>query len=95
MRLTSIVATMYCAYAFAVLALLGFPGKHASKASYVAWISQTFIQLTMLSVIMVGQRLMADMHRAHHAEVKELHRQLHVHLGIKEATVKPRKKKNC
>jgi len=59
--LTRAVGTMTCAYLFACLALLGFPALAVwlgpSVAIYVTWISQCFIQLVMLSVIMVGQRV--------------------------------------
>lgn len=55
--LTSSVGTMWCAYGFTILAILGFPGFHATSAQWVQWISQTFIQLVMLSVIMVGQKV--------------------------------------
>jgi hypothetical protein len=56
--LTNGVASMWCAYAFAILAILGFPGLHASPTQWVQWISQTLIQLVMLSVIMVGQKVL-------------------------------------
>ncbi len=56
--LTRGVATMWCAYLFAILAILGFPGLGASPTQYVQWVSQTFIQLVMLSVIMVGQKVL-------------------------------------
>jgi hypothetical protein len=56
--LTKAVGTMLCAYVFALLAVVGFPGMGASPTAYVQWVSQTFIQLVMLSVIMVGQRLL-------------------------------------
>lgn len=57
--LTKAVGTMTCAYCFTLLAIAGFPyllGPGVSQ--YVQWISQTFIQLTMLSVIMVGQAIL-------------------------------------
>ena len=58
--LTKSVGTMVCAYLFALLAILGFPllpfGTTATQL--VQWTSQTFIQLTMLSVIMVGQTVL-------------------------------------
>jgi hypothetical protein len=57
--LTKSVGTMWCAYAFAILAIIGFPIGSASPRDYVVWLSQTFIQLTMLSVIMVGQNLLS------------------------------------
>jgi uncharacterized membrane protein len=56
--LTKSVGTMLCAYAFAVLAIIGFPGLQATPTQYVQWLSQTFIQLVMLSVIMVGQSVL-------------------------------------
>jgi predicted N-acyltransferase len=49
---------MICAYIFAVLAIIGYPGFHATATQWVQWISQTFIQLVMLSVIMVGQSIL-------------------------------------
>jgi hypothetical protein len=70
---------MWCALAFALLALAGLPA--ALKAgSFVAWLSQTFIQLVMLSVIMVGQRLQADQAKDHHAQ--QLAQHDHTHLTI-------------
>jgi hypothetical protein len=58
--LTTIVGTMWCAYAFAVLALFALPSAISSHDPMVMiqWISQTFIQLVMLSVIMVGQNIL-------------------------------------
>lgn len=57
--LTKAVGTMACAYLFALLAIAGFPGLLGPFASQmVQWISQTFIQLVMLSVIMVGQSVL-------------------------------------
>lgn len=57
--LTGIVGTMWCAYAFAVLAFVALPAALASGdvLAMVQWISQTFVQLVMLSVIMVGQNI--------------------------------------
>lgn len=59
--LTTIVGTMWCAYAFGVLALVALPQAIAKgdPITIVQWISQTFIQLVMLSVIMVGQNLIS------------------------------------
>lgn len=55
--LTNLVGTMVCAYVFAVLAIIGWPGTAATPTQWVQWVSQTFIQLVMLSVIMVGQKV--------------------------------------
>ncbi len=54
LALTNGVGTMWCAYAFAMLALIALPYVHTTL-QWIQWISQTFIQLVMLSVIMVGQ----------------------------------------
>ena len=56
--ITRAVSTMICAYFFAILAIFGFPGWHATPTQYVQWISQTFIQLVMLSILAVSQGLM-------------------------------------
>jgi hypothetical protein len=67
------VSTMECAYLFALLALLGFPGLHATPQQLVQWFSQTFIQLVMLAVISVQQRIMSDMQASHTAAIHDLH----------------------
>ena len=58
--LTTAVGTMWCAYAFAVLALIVLPqALQGGTLALVQWVSQTFIQLVMLSVIMVGQNILS------------------------------------
>ena len=60
LALTSAVGTMWCAYAFAILALIVLPQAIAGGLlTLVQWVSQTFIQLVMLSVIMVGQNVLS------------------------------------
>jgi hypothetical protein len=52
---------MWCAYAFAVLALISLPEAVKSGTSaLIAWIAQTFLQLVLLSIIMVGQKVAAQ-----------------------------------
>ena len=59
-KITSIVGTMWCAYAFGVLALISLPEAMKSGTSaLIAWIAQTFLQLVLLSIIMVGQKVAA------------------------------------
>ncbi len=60
LALTTIVGTMWCAYAFALLALVALPGaiEQGGTLPLIQWVSQTFIQLVMLSVIMVGQNIL-------------------------------------
>ena len=58
--ITNAVGTMWCAYAFAILALISLPQAiEAGTAALIAWIAQTFLQLVLLSVIMVGQKVAA------------------------------------
>jgi hypothetical protein len=56
-RLTAMVSTMWCAYIFAAIALISLPSalKSGNTVIIVAWIAQTFLQLVLLSIIMVGQ----------------------------------------
>lgn len=76
LKITKGVSTMTCAYFFAALAIFGFPyGSHAIK-DYVQWLSQTFIQLTMLSIIMVGQNIMSKSHDEHAQRTEDLHDKL-------------------
>jgi DNA integrity scanning protein DisA with diadenylate cyclase activity len=58
--ITKIVGSMWCAYAFGLLALISLPQAiHDGTFALVSWISQTFLQLVLLSVIMVGQQVLA------------------------------------
>lgn len=60
--LTAYVGTMFTAYGFAALAIVGLAGVLAilnpSVYTFIAWLSQTFIQLVLLPVIMVGQNVL-------------------------------------
>jgi hypothetical protein len=63
LALTTIVGTMWCAYAFALLAFVALPFALPGQSTggvlqMIQWVSQTFIQLVMLSVIMVGQNIL-------------------------------------
>jgi hypothetical protein len=59
LALTTAVGTMWCAYAFVLLALVVLPQAiSGGLLLFVQWVSQTFIQLVMLSVIMVGQNVL-------------------------------------
>ena len=61
-KITSAVSTMWCAYIFAAIALISLPAaiKSGDVLVIVAWIAQTFLQLVLLSIIMVGQQSQAD-----------------------------------
>lgn len=56
-KITQAVGTMWCAYIFAGIALLSLPAAISSHSLLVmvSWIAQTFLQLVLLSIIMVGQ----------------------------------------
>jgi hypothetical protein len=59
--LTNIVGSMWCAYVFALIALLGLrPALRPGGEGIIAWIAQTFLQLVLLSVIMVGQNVQSQ-----------------------------------
>jgi hypothetical protein len=60
MLITGMVSTMWCAYLFAVIAFISLPAAIAGgTAAIISWIAQTFLQLVLLSVIMVGQKVAA------------------------------------
>lgn len=55
--ITSKVGSMWAAYLFAALTLISLPAAIESRnlIVIVAWIAQTFLQLVLLPVIIVGQ----------------------------------------
>ena len=57
-RITGLVSTMWCAYIFAALALISLPSAIRSDDVIVKvdWVAQTFLQLVLISIIMVGQK---------------------------------------
>lgn len=72
---TNMVGSMTCAWAFCVIALVSLPAILTQAAGLhvfphwmiapgliilVAWVAQTFIQLVLLSVIMVGQNVQQE-----------------------------------
>lgn len=74
-KITDSVGSMTCAWAFSLIALISLPAVlteafhlhvfpswlvSAGLIALVAWVAQTYIQLVLLSVIMVGQRVSAE-----------------------------------
>ena len=60
-KITNVVGTMWCAYVFAALALVSLPDAiKQGTGALIAWIAQTFLQLVLLSIIMVGQKVAAE-----------------------------------
>ena len=59
--ITKLVGSMWCAYVFAAWDLLSLPGAlHSGIQAIVSWVAQTFLQLVLLSIIMVGQNIQAE-----------------------------------
>jgi hypothetical protein len=57
---TAVVGSMWCAYAFALFDLISLPDAiRGGAATIVSWVAQTFLQLVLLSIIMVGQNVQA------------------------------------
>ena len=57
-KITSVVSTMWAAYLFAAIALFSLPSaiRSGDTLTIVDWVAQTFLQLVLLSIIMVGQQ---------------------------------------
>jgi len=58
-RITAIVGTMVTALGFTLLALISLPAaiKSGDIIIIVAWVAQTFLQLVLLPIIIVGQNV--------------------------------------
>ena len=60
--ITRRVGTMWAAYIFAILSLVSLPAAIASGnlIIIIGWIAQTFLQLVLLPIIIVGQNIQAQ-----------------------------------
>jgi hypothetical protein len=64
-KITGLVGTMWCAYTFAAIAIIGLPAVlgltvvPARFSTIVLWVSSEFLQLVLLAVIIVGQNISA------------------------------------
>ena len=58
-QITKRVGTMWAAYLFCILSLVSLPSVLASgnPVVIVAWVAQTFLQLVLLPIIIVGQNI--------------------------------------
>ena len=58
-KITKTVGTMWIAYLFAAIALISLPAaiQSGNVIIIVAWIAQTFFQLVLLPIIIVGQNV--------------------------------------
>ena len=82
--ITRTVGSMWCAYAFAALALISLPAAlQQGTVAIISWISQTFLQLVLLSVIMVGQQVLA---KASDKQAAQTYQDAEALLQISDAT---------
>jgi hypothetical protein len=59
-KITNAVGSMWCAYLFGLFDLISLPAAiKGGKATLVSWVAQTFLQLVLLSIIIVGQNIQA------------------------------------
>jgi hypothetical protein len=86
LKITAGVGTMWCAYAFAALALVSLPtALQAGVSPTVTWTAQTFLQLVLLSIIIVGQNVQAGAADARaQATYEDADAVLHTALEIQE-----------
>jgi len=96
LRITVIVGTMWCAYLFTILALVSAPSAFSSgnMLIIVSWIAQTFLQLVLLPIIMVGQNVQSAAADARSqatyddaAAVLEEAKQIQAHLAAQDAAI--------
>ena len=94
LKVTLIVGTMWCAYAFCVIAFFGLPAALAGPKEFVAWVSSQFIQLVLLPIIIVGQNVQAAAADARSqatyddaAAVLEEAKQIQAHLAAQDAEI--------
>ena len=94
LKITLIVGTMWCAYLFTVIALVSAPTafKSGNSLIIISWIAQTFLQLVLLPIIIVGQNVQATAADARSeatyedaAAVLEEAKQIQAHLAAQDA----------
>jgi hypothetical protein len=80
LRITTSVGSMWCAYGFALLTLISLPAAIRSHDPIiiVGWIAQTFLQLVLLPIIIVGQNVQAAVTEARTVADHETLRAIHM-----------------
>lgn len=93
--ITKAVGSMWCAYVFAAFDFISLPAAiRGGSSTFVAWVAQTFLQLVLLSIIMVGQNVQAaaadkraeDTYRDAEAVLHEA-QQIQEHLAAQDAVL--------
>ena len=96
LAVTKRVGTMWAAYVFFGLSLVSLPAalSSGSEIVIVSWIAQTFLQLVLLPIIIVGQNIQAKSsdERAiatyeDAGAILEEARQIQEHLKVQDATI--------
>jgi hypothetical protein len=96
LRITTIVGSMWCAYAFTVLAFVALPSAIATHnpTVLVNWLSSNFLQLVLLPIIIVGQNVLATAADARSeatyndaAAVLEEAKQIQAHLAAQDEEI--------
>jgi hypothetical protein len=96
LKITLIVGTMWCAYLFTLVALISAPSafKSGNSLIMVSWVAQTFLQLVLLPIIIVGQNVQAAAADARSeatykdaAAVLEEAKQIQAHLAAQDAEI--------
>lgn len=94
--ITLAVGSMWAAYLFALLALISAPSAFRSGNSLVivAWIAQTFLQLVLLPIIIVGQNIQskaadkrAEMTYKDAEAILHMLKQVHDHLDVQDVAI--------
>ena len=62
LAITEKVGTMWCAYAFGALAIISLPEALLTRdpLKIISWTAQTFLQLVLLPIIIVGQNIQSE-----------------------------------
>jgi len=83
--ITKHIGTMYCAYLFAIIGVMGMVGAFTGNTKLVlivGAVSGYFLQLVLLPIIMVGQDLQATSTKEHiTAKHEEMKAHVTHHLG--------------
>ncbi len=94
--ITKSVGSMWAAYLFACLSLVSLPAALASgnEIIIVSWVAQTFLQLVLLPVIIVGQNIQAkaadDRAIATYEDagaILEEAKEIQAHLGVQDEAI--------
>jgi hypothetical protein len=79
LKVTGIVGSMWAAYFFVTIALISVQAAFSSgnPILIVNWISQSFLQLVLLPIILVGQNLLASKHSETQDDIRVIRQHVH------------------